>query len=118
MASYWYGKTRSKYGNVEREYGGRVYHSKREAQEAMELDILKKAGEIKEIIPQYKIDLRGLKGDHICNYYIDFRIEWTNGTIEYREVKGFETEVWRLKWKLTEQQMELDEPEAKLSVVR
>ena len=91
----------NKYGNIERVYNGRIYHSKKEAEYAFELDIRKKAGEIKEWIPQYKINLK-VNGYHIANYYVDFKVIMANGSEELHEVKGFSTEVWRLKWKLTE----------------
>ena len=61
----------------------------------MELDKMKLVGEVTEIIPQYKIDIR-VNGKHICNYYMDFKVIKSDGTIEFHEVKGFETDVWRL----------------------
>lgn len=94
-------RTKSKYRNQTKRYGGRSYDSIKEANHAEELDWRIKAGEIKEVIPQYKIDLK-INDRHISNYYIDFKVILSDGDIEYHEVKGFETEVWRLKWKLTE----------------
>ena len=44
----------------------------------------------------------GSNGYHIANYYIDFVIQENDGTETWKEVKGFETDVWRMKWKLTE----------------
>jgi hypothetical protein len=82
-------------------YNGRSYDSIREANHAEELDWRIKAKEIKEVIPQHKIPLV-VDGRHIAYYYIDFKVIKTDGDVEYHEVKGFETEVWRLKWKLTE----------------
>jgi len=94
-------RTKSKYNNKTKQYNGRTYDSIREANHAEELDWRIKAGEIIEVIPQYKIDLR-INERHIANYYIDFKVILSDGDIEYHEVKGFETEVWRLKWKMTE----------------
>lgn len=91
----------SKYGSLSSVYNGRQYHSKKEAQYAAELDQRKKSGDIKDWEPQVKIDL-SVNGYHIANYYIDFLVHHNDGTKEYVEVKGFETEVWRLKWKLFE----------------
>ncbi len=91
---------RNKFGAVKQTYNGYSYHSKKEAGYAMELDWRIKAGEVKEWTRQHRLDLR-VNGELICKYYIDFRAELTDGTIEYIEVKGFETDVWRLKWKLT-----------------
>lgn len=66
-----------------------------------ELDLLLRAKQIKGWKCQVKIPL-DVNGYHVCNYYIDFVIEENDGTFTYSEVKGFETEVWRLKWKLFE----------------
>jgi len=50
---------------------------------------------------QVKIPLV-VNGYHICNYFIDFVIEHKDGTLEYREAKGFATDTWKLKWKIFE----------------
>lgn len=92
---------KSKYGNKKKEYGGRLYMSKGEAGYAAELELRKRAGEIKEIIPQYRISL-DVNGYHICNYIVDFKLIMADDTIELHEYKGFETDIWRMKWKLTE----------------
>jgi len=89
----------NKFNAKSAKYGGRVYHSKKEADYAMELEWLKKAGEIKEIIPQFKISI-DVNGKHICNYYMDFKVIKPDGFIEMHEVKGFETDLWRIKWRL------------------
>jgi len=91
----------SRYGNIRNEYNGRVYHSKKEANYAAELDLLKKAGQIADWKPQVRIPL-DVNGFHICNYYIDFEVSHNDETTEYVEVKGFQTDVWRMKWKLLE----------------
>jgi hypothetical protein len=75
--------------------------SKKEATKAFELDLLIKAGEILEWKRQVKISL-DVNGYHICNYYVDFEVLWKDGTKEYVEIKGFETDLWRMKWRLFE----------------
>lgn len=75
--------------------------SKFEAGKALELELLKKAGEIKDFQEQVKIPLV-VNGYVVCNYYIDFMVEHNDGTIEYIETKGWVTETWKLKWKLFE----------------
>lgn len=110
-------RRQNKYGAVKQTYNGRSYHSKKEAAYAMELDWLKKSGEVKEWTPQHKIELR-VNGVKVCNYYLDFRVEYSDGRIELVEVKGFATDVWRLKWKLTEALIEEIEPGARLVLVR
>ena len=94
-------RTKSKYNNKTKTYNGKTYDSIREATHAEELDWRIKAGEVKEVIPQYKIPLK-INDRHIANYYIDFKVVLSDGDIEYHEVKGFETDLWRLKWKMTE----------------
>ena len=97
---YWF-KRQNKYGNKSSEYNGIIYHSKMEAGYAQELDLRVKAKDIKSWVRQVKIPLK-VKGELVANYYIDFVITHNDRIKEYVEVKGFETEVWRLKWKLFE----------------
>lgn len=87
--------------------------SKFEAGKAQELELLKKAKEIKDFQEQVKIALV-VNGFHICNYYIDFVVEHNDGEIEYIETKGYATDVWKLKWKLFEALYDL--PGNKLTV--
>lgn len=75
--------------------------SKGEAGYAQELQFRQKAGEVKEIIPQYRISL-DVNGYHICNYIVDFKVIMADDTIEMHEYKGFATQLWLFKWKLTE----------------
>lgn len=108
---------RNKYNATKQTYNGRSYDSKLEAVYAQELDWRMKAGEIKEIIPQYKIELR-VFDTHIANYYVDFKVVLADDTVEYHEVKGFETAVWRMKWKFAEAMLKHTEPQAKLVLVK
>ena len=78
-----------------------MYHSKKEAGYAHQLEMRKASGDIKEVERQVKISL-DVNGYHIANYYIDFVVTHNDGRREYIEVKGFETPEWRLKWKLFE----------------
>lgn len=91
---------RNKFNAKTQSYNGRNYHSQLEANYAMELDWRIKAGEIKQWKPQHKLSL-DINGKHWRNYFIDFRVECTDGTIEYVEIKGFPTEVWKQKWDIT-----------------
>ncbi len=112
-----YAKGKSKYGNSSQVYNERRYDSKREAAYAMDLDLRMKAGEIKEIIPQYKIDLR-INGRHIANYYVDFKIILADGSVQFLEVKGFPTDTWKLKWKILEAIKDEIEPGVELIVIK
>lgn len=60
---------------------------------------------VKEWLPQVKISLdvtHNGKKHHICNYFIDFKVWYANGEIQLVEVKGLETDVWKLKRGLME----------------
>lgn len=89
----------NKYGAKTKEYNGRYYHSKLEAYYAQQLDLMLKAKQIKEVVPQFKLSL-DVNGKHIANYFVDFLVTNNDDSQELWEVKGMETEVWRLKWKL------------------
>lgn len=108
---------KNKFGAKRKEYNGRSYHSVGEANYAAILDLRKKAGEIKKIIPQYKLDIR-VNGVHITNYVIDFKVILINDSVELHEYKGYETPEWRLKWKLTEVLLNEIEPNAKLILIK
>lgn len=115
----WYQKRfeKNKYGAISREYNGVLYHSKLEAKYASELDLELKEKKIKSWRRQVKISL-DVYGYHICNYYVDFEVTHNDKTIELVEVKGFPTEVWRLKWKLLEAIYQKEHPEIILTVVK
>ena len=89
----------SKYGSRKMNFGGRIYDSIKECDYAQELEWRRKAGEISEVIPQYKLDL-SINGVHIANYYVDFKVVYPDGTVTFDEVKGFETDTWRMKWRI------------------
>jgi hypothetical protein len=110
-------QTRNKYGAVKQTYNGRSYHSKKECAYAQELDWRLKAGEIIEIIPQFKLELY-VNEIKICNYYMDFKVILADESVELIEVKGFPTALWKLKWKLTEALLEELYPNAKLILVQ
>lgn len=88
--------------------------SKFEASIAQDLELRKKAGDIKDFKEQVKIPLI-VNGYVVCDYTIDFVIEHNDGTIEYREAKGYATDVWKLKWKLFEA-LYSDKPDVTLVV--
>lgn len=134
---YSYGKTKNKFNAKSTEYEGQVYHSKREAGRAAELDLLERGGEIRNIKRQVRISfdicgnancLRLCSGNcpkhrmgkvhHLSNYYLDFTYwDKKEGVEVYEEVKGMETGEWKQKWKLLCILYEND-PKKKLIVVR
>ena len=85
------------------------------------LDLLKKAiNPMERVISwqrQVKIPLI-VNGELIANYYIDFVAEMADGSTQYIEVKGFSTDVWRLKWKLFEAIYKKEHPEIDLIIIR
>lgn len=112
-----YLKTRSKYGNKSTRRGDTIYHSKFEAKVADDLEWRRRSGELVKVERQVRIDLRAY-GRHIAFYFVDFRVTHGDGTIEYIEVKGFETDTWKIKWSLFEAQLSETEPEAKLTIIK
>jgi hypothetical protein len=91
----------NKYKNIKQVYNDIRYDSKKEAARAAELDLLLKAKESKRWERQVTLPL--FFNDYkICGYRIDFVIWDKNDTIILEEVKGFQTDVWRLKKKLLE----------------
>lgn len=91
----------NKYKAKSTEYGGRVFHSKLEAGYAETLDWRIKAKEVKSWRPQVHLPIR-YYGQKICTYIIDFEVILSDKSIEYVEVKGFSTDVWKQKWKMVE----------------
>ncbi len=92
---------KNKFGAVKQTYNGYSYDSQMEARYAAQLDWCIKAGEVEKWERQHKISI-DVNGVHIANYFIDFKVYMADGSIEYHEVKGAETMLWRLKWKLSQ----------------
>lgn len=89
----------NKYNAIRQTYNGRSYHSLFEAKYAFELDLRVKAKDIKSWEPQIIIPL-DVDNEHICNYIVDFKVIHNDGSIELIEVKGFVTDIFKLKEKL------------------
>lgn len=98
-------KSGNKFCAVRTEYNGAMFASKAEAWRAGEIDLLKKAGEVRsvEYQPKYECVVSGKK---ICTYIADFRLTYADGRVEVEDVKGLKRgsaySVFRLKKKLTE----------------
>lgn len=91
----------AKYNNYYSTAKANGYDSKFEAGKAQELELLKKAGEIKDFVSQKVLELV-VNGYVVCTYKIDFIVYHNDGITEYVECKGYATPVWKLKWKLFE----------------
>ena len=96
------GKKRNKYGvapKADRTLNGITYASKAEMQYAAHLDYLRQGHVVKSIEFQPVFMLEGG-----IKYVADFRVFNANGTVDVIDVKGVETQVFRLKvrqWKKT-----------------
>ena len=97
----YYQKWGNKYNSRRTEYHGTSYMSNKEAEYAYQLDMLLAAGEIKSYEKQVKLSL-DVNGVHIANYYMDFVVTNNDDSLDAIEVKGFETDVWKMKWKLAQ----------------
>ncbi len=84
---------------ADRTYNGRVYHSKAEAEWAVRLDLAVKAGGYKEWWPQVRYPIV-IKGRKVCDVVVDFVVETIGGKVFVLEVKGHETDLYKLKVKL------------------
>ena len=95
------GSTRdNKYNNVIVEYNGNKYQSKKECEYAKNLDLKLKAKQIDYWKGQVKFKCEVI-GTHVCNYYLDFEFG-QEGISRYIDVKGVQTDVFKLKKRLVE----------------
>ena len=92
----------SKYKNIVTTIDNIRFHSKKEANRYRELCLLNKSKLISdlELQPNFKITINN---KFICNYKADFAYK-QDGEVVYEDVKGFRTQVYKLKKKLTEAQ--------------
>jgi hypothetical protein len=89
---------RSKYGNV-KTHG---FDSKSEYARWLELQLLEKAGKIRDLKRQVKIPIK-VNGCLVCTYVADFTYDVKNHdlwTPVLEDVKGVRTAIFRLKKKL------------------
>lgn len=102
-------KTLSKYRNVQTEYKGIKFMSKKEAEYAMQLDWQRKAKNpserVVEWVPQVPFVLQEAfmsNGKKIpaIKYIADFVVTYADGHKEVVDVKGVATDIYRLKKKL------------------
>jgi len=91
----------NKYRAKKTMYNGVVYDSIAESQRALNLDLYIKAKEVDRWQRQVKFSV-DVNGKHICNYFLDFKVWWSDGSITFEDVKGVETPVFKLKKKLVE----------------
>lgn len=98
-------KSRSKYGNKKVTIDGHTFDSKAEARYYSELKLRERAGEILffRLQPRYRLQdsfEKDGKKHRAINYVADFEIHHCNGSIEVVDVKGMQTEVFKIKQKM------------------
>lgn len=111
------GATFNKYGRKKTDFKGITYDSKLEAEYAQDFDLRLQMGDIKAVERQVKIPLQAY-GSHITNYFIDFVITHNDGHKEYCEIKGMETDLWKVKWKMLEAKLKIEEPDAEMTLFK
>jgi len=110
-------KKRSTFIGNSRVYNGKTYDSTFEAQVAQDLDCQLEDGLISKWERQVKMDL-SVYGSHICNYYVDFKVTYNDGSLEFIEVKGIEFGLWKFKWRLFEVLFNKEYPGVTLTVIK
>lgn len=99
---------KNKYNAKKTIYKGIIYDSKYEATRAYELDMLERAGHIKDLERQKRFILQegyiNNKGENIrpISYIADFSYIDSKGNKIVEDTKGLETEVFRIKKKMFE----------------
>jgi hypothetical protein len=96
-------RKRTKYGaKAKRCREGVMHQSTLEARRCSELHLMQKGGLISDLEahpqPRYRLDVEGV---HICDYLADFRyLDTETGEEVVEDVKGWRTEVYKLKKRL------------------
>ena len=110
---------KSKYNNQKTMVDGIKFDSKKEAEYYCQLKLLKQAGEIKDyrLQPRYELQpafKKNGKKYRAITYIADFAIINNDGTTEVVDIKGVETQVFKIKKKLFEYMY----PDLNLKVVK
>lgn len=91
---------RTKYGSKKTEVNGIKFDSKKEAKRYVELLLLERAGLIRELRLQPRFPFV-INGQKFCTYIADFMYySEKEQCIIVEDVKGYKTEVYKLKSKL------------------
>lgn len=90
---------RNKYGNRRVEIDGVKYASQAEAQRGETLRLLERAGQITFLRhqPRFPLVINGVK---VCTYVADAEYRDAKGELVVEDVKGVETDVFKIKRKL------------------
>ena len=98
-------KKGSKYHNEKTEYKGEKYDSKKEADYAKSLDTFRKARHASDRVVNWDRQVKypvSVNGGKICTYIADFIVEYADKHKEIVDVKGYKTEVYKIKKRLVE----------------
>lgn len=112
-------KKRSKYNNKKTVVDGIVFDSQMEAKYYNALKLLQAAGEVTKIELQPKFELlptftKNGVTHRAITYTADFKVTYVDGKVEIVDVKGVETQVFKIKQKLFEHKY----PDLSLKVVK
>lgn len=108
---------KNKYNAVRTNYNGYNYASKLEARQAAELDILKKAGRIKDWDRQFKVEVY-YKDRQLMAHKVDFRVHELDGSFTLLETKGVETQDYKWRRKILELMWLPEHPDYTYTVVK
>lgn len=94
--------SRKSYSSAQKQtFNGKIFDSKFEAGQAQELELRKRAKDIKDYETQVEFPLI-VNGYKLGVYIADFVIEHNDGEKEILEAKGFVGREFPMKWKLVE----------------
>lgn len=96
------GKPESKYNSKRTVVDGIKFDSIKESNRYKELLILQREGAVSHFLMQVPFLLDGG-----VKYRLDFLVFWTDRHISYEDVKGFKTEVYKIKKKMVEARYQL-----------
>lgn len=102
-------RKKSKFKNIRIEIDGIPFASKREGAYYSELKLREKAGEVGGVELQRRFALLGKDGMLICTYVADFCFwDHVEGRFRCIDVKGVETDVFKIKRKLMKSCLGID----------
>lgn len=111
------GNPGSKHNATSTIYKGVRYQSRAEAEYAYGLDCRLSQKEIRAWTRQISIPFR-VNGILICKYVVDFCLLHLDGSIEWVEVKGHETDAYKIKKKLFEATYLFEHPEERYTIIK
>jgi hypothetical protein len=79
-----------------------IHDSAGEAEYCNQLELMRRAGEIKSYETQVYFNLHGVGGSPVARHKVDFLVKTKINTQEVHEFKGVETPEWKIKRKLFE----------------